>query len=753
MITSGFTFVNEVEQRAQQISNPDSVLGKTLMQPFRPANSGPRALMYTVHVTQSMCVNEAEVPIICTGYEDKFAQYSSSFEEAEHQYQVVAKIYKYSPEYPSHYYLIVYDIDTGEYDYIERSTCVHTSEKYGFMWCNKVLDSLNVGDYIEKGTTIRTSRSYDEYENKENGVNLTTAYIACAQNMEDSIIISETAARKLGSMLISTCEISLNNNDIMLNLYGDDSNYKTFPDIGESVKDGIFCALRRVDNSSILYQMSQNALKKLGISDKAYLIKGIVSDISVRCNTPEMLESSIYNNQIKKYYEYENAFAMKIVNAVRPIVASGYLLSNKLNELYSICSKIISGAKYSKNGETDFNGILLQITTITNLPMRAGDKMCDRYGGKGVVSKVLPDNLMPILDAGNGNWRPVEVIKNQSTCINRENLGQLHEQSLTFIGMRLIDEYKKGYMSPKEFMINYYNFLSIIDIDYADYMTAWFDPTCEYEDSYYNLEIQMFINSIVNEDDCLIISDRPFATKVTMDLISRIYDNLPFIEPYDMYVRIKDSNGNIRSVKAARPMYVGKIYNYRLKQFAEEKFSVTSLSPINTKGLNTRSKAGKNCEEPFTRTPVMLGNMEALNLTHVGIEYVIQLIMLYSASPNARALFEKLLIGDPTNIDIRLDETSVNRNAEIIAALMKTMGMKLEFTKKLKEKKKMCGKIMCEYLPRKMCGIIMCEQIYPQPDVIDYTMRRRMCTLLPQPDVIDYTKPREMCKIIESPED
>ena len=54
MITSGFTFVNEVEQRAQQISNPDSVLGKTLMQPFRPANSGPRALMYTVHVTQSM---------------------------------------------------------------------------------------------------------------------------------------------------------------------------------------------------------------------------------------------------------------------------------------------------------------------------------------------------------------------------------------------------------------------------------------------------------------------------------------------------------------------------------------------------------------------------------------------------------------------------------------------------------------------------------------------------------------------------
>ena len=46
--------------------------------------------------------------------------------------------------------------------------------------------------------------------------------------MEDSIIISETAARKLGSMLISTCEISLNNNDIMLNLYGDDSNYKTY---------------------------------------------------------------------------------------------------------------------------------------------------------------------------------------------------------------------------------------------------------------------------------------------------------------------------------------------------------------------------------------------------------------------------------------------------------------------------------------------------------------------------------------------
>jgi hypothetical protein len=58
-----------------------------------------------------------------------------------------------------------------------------------------------------------------------------------------------------------------------------------------------------------------------------------------------------------------------------------------------------------------------------------------------------------------------------------------------------------------------------------------------------------------------------------------------------MIVTMKNSKGQIRKVEARRKVSVGTEYIYRLKQFAEEKFSATSLSSTNIKGLNTKSKA------------------------------------------------------------------------------------------------------------------------------------------------------------------
>jgi len=73
--------------------------------------------------------------------------------------------------------------------------------------------------------------------------------------------------------------------------------------------------------------------------------------------------------------------------------------------------------------------------------------------------------------------------------------------------------------------------------------------------------------------------------------------------------------------------------------------------------------------------------------------------MLYSSSPQARRLFEQLLIGDPYNIDIKLDKNSKNRNAEIINALLKTMGLEIIFKKIPKVKKHMVGLVMCKTVP------------------------------------------------------
>ena len=695
MAVNPINIERQIDESIKNLPDYNYLLGRTLMQPFKPANSGSRALMNSIHTEQFMVQSHGEPPIISTGFEDEFGRKSTSYIQAKHNYTVLYKVYKFSNN-PLHYYLIVVDDETGVYDVIERVEYNHNTESYGYRWDNTRLDSLQVGDKIHRGDTIKTSVGFDREENKMNGINLVTMYLSCAQNMEDSVILSESAAQKLGIDLIKSTSITINDNDILLNLYGDENNYKAFPDVGESVKGGIFCSIRRLENENVLYSLSQQRLRDIMISDRNILIDGIVADIDVYCNNPEALGDSTYNKQLWFYHQEKLNFANEINRIVGPIAMMGTnKMAHNLEVLYSTCRDIVSGTQYYK--DKPFNNVIMDVTIIMLLPMEPGDKMCDRYGGKGVVSQIRPDELMPVLD----NGTVVEVIKNQSTCINRENLGQLHEQSLTFIGMRIIDRFKAMIKANiydyddvyLEMVEIWHKFAMLCDDDFA-YITAKMmnldrlDPW----------EARLFISSIL-EDDAIMLSLPPFTTKINIDTINEIYKAFPWITPYRVKVPMEDSNGNVRYIYARRDLVIGKIYNYRLKQYAEEKFSVTSLSATNLKNLNTRSKANKMYETKYTKTPIMFGPMESGDLVHLGMQYVVMNLMLYSSSPQARRLFEQLLVGDPYNIDIKLDRESKNRNAEIIAALMKTMGLRLVFEKIPKKRKMMVGLVMCKTVP------------------------------------------------------
>ena len=79
--------------------------------------------------------------------------------------------------------------------------------------------------------------------------------------------------------------------------------------------------------------------------------------------------------------------------------------------------------------------------------------------------------------------------------------------------------------------------------------------------------------------------------------------------------------------------------------------------------------------------------MEIDDLSHLGMEHVINILMIHSVSPHARRLCEKMLTGDPFDVDIRLDDESTNRNVEILNTYFKAKGIKLTFEKILKEYK------------------------------------------------------------------
>ena len=79
--------------------------------------------------------------------------------------------------------------------------------------------------------------------------------------------------------------------------------------------------------------------------------------------------------------------------------------------------------------------------------------------------------------------------------------------------------------------------------------------------------------------------------------------------------------------------------------------------------------------------------MEIGNFIHMGADLVSQILMIYSSSPLARQLCSQLETGDPFNVDVKLDNDSKNRNAEILNVYLKAKGLKLTFKKYLKKKK------------------------------------------------------------------
>jgi hypothetical protein len=361
--------------------------------------------------------------------------------------------------------------------------------------------------------------------------------------------------------------------------------------------------------------------------------------------------------------------------------------------------------------------------------LRTGDKITDRYGGKGVVSAIIKDELMPKYNQY-GKWIAVDAIYNSSTIINRENPGQSFETEITYIGGKIV-EYIASW---------WWRFRNEIDDIYNNY--SEFGALTEHEDMIYRYlkclsenEANAYKNNVMNAETFTrismmdsIISDgaiyvvmKPISESMTIDKLALLYKEFPWIEANDIIVPQKGSNGQYRFIKARRKLITGKKYIYRLKQFAEEKHSAVSLASTNIRSENTKSKANKLHKSPHATTPVKFGEMEFEDLVHMNVEIVIQILMMLSSSPSARRLNQQLLVGDPFDIDVKLDTDSKSRSVEIVNAYLKTMGLRLVFKKIPKNKNLGAKKIVAVRIP----GLKVPEKVitkipeYLDKDIVD----------------------------------
>lgn len=595
MAISNLNFNNLIRKEAQRITSMDMTLGTGLMQPNNATNSSSRKLMYNQHIAQSIPVKKAERALVSTGHENEFGRRSSSFVVADSDYDVIAKIPKFSAVPDHHYYLLTYSAEKNELGLIETKSYTHITESYGYLFNNSALDKMKIGDSIARGTVMQKSTSFDDYNNRMDGTNLISAYMSSDNNMEDGIILSDKAAEKLSSSLIKPVSVIINDNDIALNLYGDDSVYKSIPDIGEEIREGILCCIRREKKEESLYMQSKQRLRDVMMSDEKYPVEGKVIDINIRCNNPDALLTE-YNGQLLKYYNESIRVYKNIVAAVETFLDAnmGTKMTYDLQKMYTTAKRILNGAQYSKEGKV-FSNVIIEIVVLEENKMRVGDKLSDRYGGKGVISEIRPYQMMPQMD--NGEY--VDAIWNMSTCVNRENPGQLFETSLTHIGQRTIDFMNMNILSPHEYIGIYEEYVNAVSGEQGDYYSRIIDGMSEEE-------VEYFVQSII-DDEGICVALKPMTETMDIFKLAAIYENFAWATPCKVKIPITGSDGKVRYAEANRTLICGKKYVYRLKQYAEEKFSATSLSSTNIRNENSRSRANKNFKAPYTRTPIRFG--------------------------------------------------------------------------------------------------------------------------------------------------
>lgn len=656
-----------LEQKEREFNFTDDIFGMTLL--TNPGYiSSSRSLMYTSHLRQFVNLVNPDIPRVFTNYENSVGKLSTGYYEAKNDYEVYAKVSRFEDSgLDNHLYLLfIYDKKNDKYDVITKEAVTNLTEKFGYGYKTDIMDSKEVGDAIEKGEVLYRSTSYDDDMNYRFGTNVKVMYALDNHTIEDAIICSESFSKRLISKEIEEVSVSLNDNDLLCNIYGDANEYKAFPDIGENTKDKIICAKRRIHNNQVLYDLKKSNLRKINfMNDNLYYIDGKVIDIVIYSNkTLEELPDNIFNKQIRKYLEMQNKFYTNVYHICKDIIKSGSKYSNDIAYYFKKAKDVLDPDVKWREESSVFSNMIIKFLVERDSALTIGQKISGRQGNKGVISKILPDDQMPYLE----NGERVEVILNSLGVINRLNPMQIYELSINFICNRVVEKLRE-FTNLKDKETLFFDIIKRFNDDEEKVLKIY----------YKNLktkEKKEFFDDV--DTHGIYIHMKPFweDKESLFDIIRQIYKDYDFIKPADVYI-----NKWGRKIKIMKPLIVGELYMIKLKQSSKKGFSARSTGSLSRRGIPDKSYKNKVHQDLYSSTPIRIGDQENINsLIGVQPEDIAKLHLFYRSSViGRRDIGKQLATTIKTLKDFKNSDRFTNRNVEILQAYFKAMGLKIEF--------------------------------------------------------------------------
>jgi DNA-directed RNA polymerase subunit beta len=310
--------------------------------------------------------------------------------------------------------------------------------------------------------------------------------------------------------------------------------------------------------------------------EEQYTIKKpfvFVTDVNIYANdwNSEFDQFSEWmTDKINIQKEYQNKVAGIIRSSIPKDIATDLIRERMLD-------KFGNENNYKEKGER-INGTRVEIFGLYIRQISVGDKIGNRHGNKGVISRIVPHEMMPKLPDG----RHAEVVINPLGIPSRMNIGQVFEIHMTMA----LENLKKNALAlekdkRKEYLLN---FIKIIDNTEG----KWYSS--QFEEQIKDVEVdEKFIGELV-------LIQPPFES-VTKQMVAKAmeYTNTPY--KFDVFL----PEFNSMSIK---PVTAGYLYFFRMVHIAESRLAARGIGAYARRTVQPlggrKNKGGQRCGEMET---------------------------------------------------------------------------------------------------------------------------------------------------------
>lgn len=700
----------EDEALWQERELDETLLGVNALDPFVGTVSAARGAMFANHLGQAPIIEGNEPRRVMAGSEIRYAEHTFDVRIPENAH--ILHIFR---KYPTGIgrdaiksnpvTTIIFEHDDDEYKTIDA---VHVPEYmshhqdfgYRLVRNKEAWENLHQYGYVGKGTVLAQSTAVKPNGLYGMGVNLETAFMSIPGTIEDGFIISESALAKVAPRTYTEVTANTGRKAYFLNMYGDDTHYKPFPDIGEKIRpDGVIYAIRDHDDDLAPANMTPRALREIDRTFDRVAIGepgSTVVDIDVfrdnRVN-PSYTPTGM-DGQLMKYYQAECAYyadVIQVCNTIKSKRREKFRFTPAFNRLVveaQIHAPSHEPRKLTRMYRLDpLDEWRVSITFETIKKPSNAYKLTDFFGGKGVICKIFKDEDMPVDQWGN---RAELVIYGGST-IRRANYGRLYEHGWNAAARDLVqriaieagfDRHHKFTKQDANMAVSNQAFvewafqecLDLYDI-LAPTMKGMVEEEAHHKNAYIHSVLMggHFLYCPVNDKTRLM----PAVNRL---LASRFRPNYG-------KVTYRDQGGTV--VTTYNDVLIGKLYIMGLEKIGEDRSAVAS---VEVQGFGLPSKLSKNdrASTPIRESAIRsYGESETRSyISTCGPEPTVELLDQTNNPEAHRAVIRSILQAEkPSAIARAVNREEVpyggSRPVGLLQHLMECRGLRFRYSKSI----------------------------------------------------------------------